>query len=364
MAYTILNQPTTPNVTNTRLVYTVSSSNATSPQFNYIADLYYNGSATKLARFKFSKNIHETGNIDLARPLSDYLNYDYNWKIANSSSLTNSVKDFDIKFGEGYGVTDSSNIVEYPNLASSSIELFKGNVYPSETSNGFNWTSQPILTNSPATQSFSADDYITATVYDTNVSVKYYLTGSLTATKSYVSAGEFRAIPISPLNIGLYSESDAIILDVTGSSMRYEVNNDCRADRQTLAFINKFGFWDYYTSNTPLRKMTNVDRNTYQKDFADFSERVTTYNSANRGDKQYYTEYTDEFEFTTDSVTAETSQWLREMFESSEVYIQSGSNFIPINILNSTETISNNTARYKNYQYTIKYRFANNREPR
>ena len=364
MAYTILNQPTTPNVTNTRLMYTVSSSNADQFQFTYIADLYYSGSADKLARFKFSKNIHETCNIDLARPLSDYLNYDYNWKIANSSSLTNSVKDFDIKFGEGYGTSYSSNVTTFPNLASSSIELFKGNVYPSETTNGFNWTSQPILTNSPATQSFSADDYLTATVYNTDVSVKYYLTGSLTATKNYVSTNEFRAIPISPLNIGLYSESDAIILDVTGSSIRYEVDNDCRSDKQRLAFTNKFGVWDYYTSNTPLRKMTNIDRNTYQKDFADFSERVTTYNSANRGDIQYYTEYTDEFEFTTDSITAETSQWLREMFDSSEVFIQSGSDFIPINILNSTETISNNTARYKNYQYTIRYQFSNIREPR
>ena len=179
-----------------------------------------------------------------------------------------------------------------------------------------------------------------------------------------MSTGAFRAIPISPLNVSNYTESDAITLNVTGSSIRYEVDNDCRNDKLRLAFINKFGFWDYYTNNTALRRMTNIDRRVYGQDMADFSLREAQYNVSNRGDKQYYTEYTDEFEFTTDSVTAETSQWLREMFESSEVYIQSGSNFIPINILNSTETISNNTARYKNYQYTIKYRFANNREPR
>ncbi len=364
MAYTILQEPTTPNVTGTKLLYTVSSSNAGEFQFNYIADLYYSGSATKLSSFTFSKNINNTGNTDLARPLSDYLDYDYNWKITNSSSLDNSVKEFDVKFGEQYGTSNDSVITKYPNLDSQSIELFKGNVYPSEATNGFNWTSQSLLTNSPVTQSFSADDYLTATVYNSDVSVSYYDNGALLATKNYVSADNFSAIPISPLNIGLYSNSDAITLDVTGSSIRYELNEDCRNDRLRLTFINKFGFWDYYTNNTALRRSTKIDRRIYGQEMADFSLREAEYNISNRGDKQYYTEYTDEFEFTTDQVTAETSQWLREMFESSEVFIQSGSNFIPINLLNTSETIVNTTARYKNYQYTVKYQYSNIREPR
>ncbi len=129
MAYTILNQPTTPNVTGTKLLYTVSSSNAETFQFNYIADLYYSGSATKLSSFTFSGNINHTGNIDLARPLGDYLNYDYNWTISNATALTNSVKEFDVKFGEQYGTSNDSIVTTYANLASQSIELFKGNVY-------------------------------------------------------------------------------------------------------------------------------------------------------------------------------------------------------------------------------------------
>jgi hypothetical protein len=364
MAYTILQEPTSPNVSNTNLVYTVSSSNANLYQYNYLADIYEEGSGTKSARFKFSANKTESGNIDLARPLGDYLSFDYNWKINNSSSLDNSVETFTVKFGEEYASSDSSSVVTYADQASMSIQLFKGQVYPSENTNGFNWTSQPILTNSPTTQSFSANDYLTATVYDTNVTVKYYQTGSLTATKNYVPTSDFSAIPISPLNIGLYTESDVITLDVTGSSIRYEVDNDCRIEKQRFAFTNKFGFWDYYTNNTALRKRTNIDRNTYGRDFVDYSQKLPTYNISNRGTVQYYTEYTDEFQYTTDQVTAEESNWLREMFESNEVYLQSGSNFIPVNILNSTETIVNTTARYKNYQYTVDYRFANNREPR
>ena len=366
MAYTKLQQPTTPNVTGTKLLYTVSSSNANNNQFSYVADLYDTSptGSDYSSRFKFSANTQGTGNIDLAKQFGDYLDYDYNWDISNVSSLPNSVKSLTVRFGEEYSTSNSGSVTVYPGLSDSVLKLFKGNVYPSEATNGFNWTSQPILTNSPTTQSFSADEYLTATVYDSDVSVEYYLTGSLTATENYVSAGAFRAIPISPLNISNYTESDAIVLNVTGSSIRYEVNNDCRSDRLRLAFINKFGFWDYYTNNTAVRKSTKVDRKIYGQDMADFSLRETQYNISNRGDKQYLVQYTDEFEFTTDSVTSETSQWLREMFESSEVFIQSGSNFIPINLLNTTETIVNSTARYKNYQYTVKYQFSNLRDSR
>jgi len=364
MAITVLQQPTTPNVTGTQLIYCISSSNIPQYQFRYIADLYYSGSTDKLSRFKYPANGSGTCNIALQRPIKDYLGYDYNWKISDVQEITTSSKEFEIKFGEEFGTSYSSSVNVFTNQASASIQAFKGAVYPSQTSNGFNWTSQPILTNSPVTQSFDTDNYLTATVYDTNATVKYYQTGSLTATKNYVSAGKFSAVPISPLNVSNYTNSDAITLDVTGSSIRYEVNNDCRNDRHRIAFVNKFGFFDYYTCNTALRRVTNIDRKTYEQSFVDLNDRIATYDSANRGEEQYYTEYTDEFEFTTDSITSEDSQWLREMFQSSEVFTQSGSNMIPINILNSRETILNDTARNKNYQYTVRYQFSNLREPR
>ena len=371
MAITILSKPNTPNVTGTSLVYSISSSQVPQYQFRYIADLYDSGSTDRLARFSYPFNSYGTCNISLARPLDDYLDTDYNWKYSRSdytggvTSIVTSAKIFDIKFGEQYGTSYSSSVTSYPALTTASIKLFKGSVYASETTNGYNWDSgSVILSDAPATQSFSNTDYLTSTIYNSNASVSYYRTGSLTAKLDYISTGDFTAIPISPLNVANYLESDVITLDVTGSSIRYEVDNDCRNEKQRLAFTNKYGFWDYYSNHTALRKSTNIDRKTYEQPSTRLNERVTNYNSANRGTSQYYTEYTDVFEFTTDSVTAETSQWLREMFDSTDVFIQSGSNFIPVNILNNSETIINNTARNKNYQYTIKYQYSNIREPR
>ena len=53
MALTILSKPDSPNVCNTNLIYSISSSNVPQFQYRYIADLYYSGSATKLASFKY-----------------------------------------------------------------------------------------------------------------------------------------------------------------------------------------------------------------------------------------------------------------------------------------------------------------------
>jgi len=178
MAITLLQEPTTPNVKGTRLIYTVSSSNIPQFQYRYIADLYFSGSSTRLGRFKYPQNTSGTSNIDLARPIGDYLNTDYNWKIAESASLDNSVKQFDVEFGEEYGTTYTSPVTIAPGLVTASIQVFKGNVYPNEFTNGFNWTEQSLLTNSPATQSFNSDDYLTVSVYDTDVTVKYYNGGS------------------------------------------------------------------------------------------------------------------------------------------------------------------------------------------
>ena len=138
----------------------------------------------------------------------------------------------------------------------------------------------------------------------------------------------------------------------------------CNNEKTRFAFVNSFGAWDYYNVYMPTRRSTNIDRKMYEQERINLNDRIATYNVSNRGEVQYYTEYTDEFEITTDIIDDKESQWLREMFESSDVFIQSGSDFIPINLLNNTETIINNKARNKNYQYTIRYQFSNLREPR
>jgi len=376
MAITILQEPTSYNVTGTPLVYTLSSSNQNEPQFRYITDIYEQGSSTMLTRLVSNKNLSGNTNINVSSILNDYLDYDYNFK-TSLSGFTNNSKNFTIEFGEQYGTSLDGPVTNY--TASATDTLFyvsKGQLDYSQNyqKDGFNWDpsiGDPtgyIMSNSPATQSFSPDEYLTLSFVDTTATVNYYETGSLAYTRT-IGSPVYYTLGISPLNFNtepIIQNADVITVEVNSGSIskRYELDTDCRDDSLRIAFINKYATWDYYTIHNPVRRITQIDKQVYEIGSTKLNEEQTTFNVSNRGITQYFTDYKDEFEITTDSLTATESQWLRELFTSTEVFIQSGTDMIPINILNTSETISNNTARNKNYQYTIRYQYANIREPR
>jgi len=492
MAITILNQPTSPNVSNTNLIYTISSSAGEQFQFRYLADVYESGSSTRLARFKYPENSSGTANIDLGRVFNDYLDYDYNWKISGSQN-PNVSNEFTVKFGEEFATSYNGPSTVYEDLTSASIKVFKGSIqYPSITeydnatnqriyaASSINFNPLPytlvsginrvtnILTNDPSSnqnkgispyndlQEKDEDDvtgfrrvkplghydyqtlsYITASnaffrlnIFDDNNSIVWgtYLVDAPAGgiERGAINSDEFENGRVYTIGVGIPNISASLAYDeLTGSLgtqpfsasisssaqwnyMQLEGPNSaagnlfmyneakgpevllstttgsryiasgfssnefaslyypsyCNNEKTRFAFINSFGTWDYYNVYMPTRRSTNIDRKTYEQPNINLDNRIATYNVSNRGEKQYYTEYTDEFEITTDIIDSQQSQWLKEMFESSEVYIQSGSNFLPINILNNRETIINDTPRNKNYQYTIRYQFSNIREPR
>jgi hypothetical protein len=86
----------------------------------------------------------------------------------------------------------------------------------------------------------------------------------------------------------------------------------------------------------PLRSDNQVDRSIYERSFVRYEDSIGSYNISNRGNTQYRTEYDKRYIITTDFITKETSQWLTELFESPEVFIQQNGDFVPINITNTT----------------------------
>ncbi len=497
MAITILQEPTSPNVSNTNLIYTVSSSNVPQFQYRYIADLYESGSSTRLARFKYPQNSSNTANIDLGRPINDYLETDQSWTTVAQDDV-NSCKTFTIEFGEEYGTSYTSTVTEFPNEASTDIQVFNGNIqYPSvgffqlstktitpqSSSINFNYLSYlpiptygasnlsaKILSNDPrklnsypqskyfvngnsindfyVARPTSLDDYgtltrlyyqspgigalgtpqkVELTIYDdtateiwnsrpvantTNqnrslVNIDTLATqnsGSFTIGNGLANFKDSLAVTAKTSSYGTDTLENTIsssaqwnyaIIDYSeyaASTSPFQIfyNEDkgpevlntlafpsfvpllmdnyyttkCNGEKTRFAFLNSFGTWDYYNVYMPTRKLTNIDRKVYSQEQINLNDRIATYNVSNRGDKQYYTEYTDEFEITTDTLDSQLSQWLVEMFESDDVYIQSGSNFIPIVITNRAEQVNNNRYRNKNFTYTIRYQFSNLREPR
>ena len=110
MAISIQQSPTTPNMANNNLVFAVTSSQVTQPQFQFVADLTYSGSNTVLQRIKQQPNPNARGVFDFGSIVTNYLGEDENWKTAKFDTAVNAAKRFNFRFGEQYGTSISSSV--------------------------------------------------------------------------------------------------------------------------------------------------------------------------------------------------------------------------------------------------------------
>jgi len=430
MAVTVLNSPTTPNVTKTKLVYTISGSNINQPQYQYVTDIYESGSTTLLTRLYTYPNLQGSGIVDIARVLDDNLDYDNFWQVTGSLDPVQAVKTFDIRFGEAYGTSISSSVTIYTGSSANYIQVFPGTVDPNQGSFNFNTSSYNspsqgnlYLTNCPAAltdspipnliyaYSLNSTDYFTLTLFDDGYSdpdsiriqgakLENGVATLVTSSNFNLTppSGAFNTIGIGPQNLSdwdsgwanYFASGSINVLSTTndpggvviyindlwdgiptntpgfgGLAYQYLIpEKKCSDEYTRFAWINKLGFWDYYNVYNPTRKATNVQRNTFDKPNVDYSSTTSIYSVTRRGEKQYNTGYIDNYEITTDYIDKPTADWLTELFDSPEVYVQENANFIPVVIENSTYEWNMNQNRQKLFQFTINYRYANKRYDR
>ena len=384
MAITVLGSPTTPNVADTKLVYSISSSNATQPQFQFVTDIY--DGSTRLTRLFTYPNPTGNGIIEVSRVLLDSLEYDNDWKTTGGTVSDEGFKEFTLHFSESYGTSISSSTTLYAGGASDTIEVFNGTVDPNQGS--FNFipsASFQLLSNQ--TQGYIAkDNHVTVPVYVPPFAVvgtKELRFEYLDSAGTIISASDTGDITGANYEIYQYSfgsgstatRNDAfqngdweqIKVYDSGSATALTTFNrvrPCSDGQVTFSFINKLGYYDYFSVGNPVRRVTDVGRNTFEKPNVDYSSATSIYDVTRRGEKQYNTQYTDRYEVTTDYLDKATGDWLTELMDSPEVYVQENGNFIPVIITNNTYTWNMNQARQKLFQFTIQYRYANKRYDR
>ena len=137
-------------------------------------------------------------------------------------------------------------------------------------------------------------------------------------------------------------------------------------DKTRFAFINNDGVWDYKSIFNPITKSTKLKRDsfitpnaTYNSENFGFAQ--YEFNASKRGNTTYHTSNKDNYEITTDPLSQGEADWLTEMIESPNVYIQSGSDFIPVNIENAGYNWKTNPRGQKIFQYKIEFSYSNNR---
>jgi hypothetical protein len=130
-------------------------------------------------------------------------------------------------------------------------------------------------------------------------------------------------------------------------------------EKVRFAWINEYGVWDYYNVYNAVKRSSNITKQNVTLPQVDYSSTSSPYNVNNRGEKNYYTEVKDTFTIETSYIGKNVSNWLEEMLESPSVYLQRGSQFIPVVITNSNYTSNTHQARQKLFQYTINFQPAN-----
>ena len=148
---------------------------------------------------------------------------------------------------------------------------------------------------------------------------------------------------------------------------RYEKQTpECGYVGTRFAFINEFGVWDYYTFPFADTITDSMNRSEYTQTFVDYSttSNGVTYNESRRGARVFNQDYTQNRVAESDFLTQSEVDWLRQLVESPEVFIQSNTKFLPVVITDSNFTFKTNPRTQKLYRLTLSYKMANQKRSR
>ena len=164
--------------------------------------------------------------------------------------------------------------------------------------------------------------------------------------------------------VTVHSQDDAGLDNNNGvwATLRFDKSSpQCIGNGVRFAWKNEFGVWDYYTFTLADSQTSAMERLDYQQTFVPFSTSTTSvpYSLARRGVKPFNTKITQDKTANSDWLTQAEADWIRELFYSTNVFIQDGSDFKPVVITTANIVEKTNPRTQKVYQYQIAFKLAN-----
>lgn len=449
MSIYIQSQPTSPNMANNDLLFVVTSSLYTQPQYQYVMDIYLSGSDYIIQRVKQQPNPSGYGVFNVGQLITANLSSDNVWKTAGYSTSSQCNKDFVIKFGEqiasssfdtpviynGVNVppvagspaktgsawyTFTDGLVDYPNAVN--FNFNSGSYYTANSASQYiTFNYQHALTNAPSTQSIQEGEYHTLSFYNGNMDntainaqdifycqITWYnsagsvlqndelhnttLNGGAPRTNTSDLWGDvgvydaqysgsrlihFGGGVQNLADIGYTAPSgwDYYTLVFTGQGDDGLENNDgvwgnykftkstgeCAYNGVRFTWKNEFGVWDYYTFTLADGASNNIERTNYEHVFVPYntSNPSISYDTSRRGTTPLVNKVKRVQTANSAYLTQAEADWLRELFFSTNVFIQVGSDFYPVTITDASVTEKTNPRTQKVFQYQITFEYAN-----
>ena len=322
-----------------------------------------------------------------------------------------------------YTITDG--LVDYPDAVN--FNFNSGSYYTAETASVYNTFSyQHTLSNAPLTQSIQDGEYFTLSLYNGNmmtppsdvvaqdiyyVQIRYYnaaggVLGTDSLTNKISNGGGPRTndndlwsavagqqtpgtrlihIGLGPQNltdvgftlpatwayytVEIFGQGDDGLENNDGiwANLRFDKDTAfCGYDGVRFAWKNEFGVWDYYNFKLQSDATDSIQRINYEHTFVPYNTQTNAaiYNTSRRGTTSLVNKVNRVQTANSDWLTQAEADWLRELFFSTNVYIQNGSTFEPITLLNSSVVERTNVRTQRTFQYQVTFEQSNNKRNR
>ena len=345
MAITINQQPTAQNYSYNELVFvlfsdSVTANNRNAIEFSFVIDITVDGNT-----FRYRKQPNPTlrGIIDIGKIVNDNLEWEVKaLGITSSADAEYQIKTFSVVFSEER-LVNGTLVISNPTTAVS-LSVIKGvREYNTGNTTG-SFTIGPVLSEQPDTIRVHRDDSLLITNFTT-------IGATLTNT----------VVPIP-------ATGDTSTTTVGGKEFTLDIYDD-KSDLGEVRFwwFNRKGGIDCFTADQEATQSTGVTKRT--ADSSVITHGFTTSTNRNPRNASVFKAGTVNYGVDFDTTNTKNTRWLNQqeadlvagLFESPEVYIQVGTEFIPTTILNNGYDALLTLREKDLFQYNIMYRYTNDK---
>jgi hypothetical protein len=329
-----------------RINYTISSTNANQSGFKYVVKVYNDSDELITQAFYDSPaNPADSVEFDVSKFVS--VNFDYSdgfYQVAATLSSTKIIKGFYLKCYEYYQVDGVFVIVEASEVESetkyalaASLPLLEENNWVADindyigagTANKYrplsDWTT--IKARETDSQIFAFVNTGTLRLFSLTINYKNGTTGFEDITPAAVATPSVTYLRVTPINYGANVESiDIEVSKQVGATIYFYkfatiYTQGCgRFDPMRLAYINKYGAFDFFNFDLVSKTTFDVERKGYERNYngSIYEANGIVVKNIN---PIYYTKETQKWKIISDYLNDSQAETLRELYSSPLVYM-------------------------------------------
>jgi hypothetical protein len=307
-----------------------------------------------------------------------------NFNFPSGSFLTQSATPADTQsFAKQYTLSDAPTTQKIQDGEYHTIALFNGNIINKTTTNAQDLYFYEVKVYNSASTNIQTINWYNTTANGGGPRANnneefpdiytFTNTGSLllyagSGPQNFADSGTTLNTAWSYYTVTWYSQESAGVENISGSYAQLTFTKDeasCDYEGVRFAWKNKYGVWDYYTARLATNSSVQIERNAYDASFVDYSTPgLVPYNISRRGTTQFYNKLDQTKTVTTDYLNQTDADWIEEMLYSTDVYVQEGTDFLPVVVTNASVTEKTNPRSQKLYNYEISFKYANQPRPR